>query len=455
MEITKVISFRGAWNRLKQENYNELEEIKTLLSQFIEEYNIEKSMPVDRESNSNYFLNVPKIWSKVCLNHRWQTLGRKTRSGYGQVVDFREVGPVKNKVSITLPFYNLQHVNKWLFQLTSVVVRNGIVKIPIMLLPVDEMHRLAPFKVKYEVYEKQLLAVNPLTQGYPFLILGFKENGDALEPDVIELDVDDFKLNNVTIERSIEFPPEFYQAGINILSFFGTYIRDQYPSENAKVKIEQDGNMVRLVVETTDGKTEVVEKALEEYQLIVSGKEPAEKFTTNEKLILELKQEVRLFKVRVESQMDIIQLQAGQIEKLFKMVGEGLTNKAPLVIDFKPVITASSVINFNQNISSALGTIAELKDLLPKESSAFRDIEDLEISLEKLEKETDPNIVRRSPALSKFRRIIDTITEGNTELEKAIKAVTNGWGIFKDLAGKYNKIAEWCGLPQVPKVFTS
>jgi hypothetical protein len=74
--------------------------------------------------------------------------------------------------------------------------------------------------------------------------------------------------------------------------------------------------------------------------------------------------------------------------------------------------------------------------------------------LEAVEKEKDPQVVRKSSAMSKFKRFIDKVTEGNNEVEKAIIAVEHGWDIFKDLAGKYNSIAQWCGLPQVPKIFT-
>jgi hypothetical protein len=52
--------------------------------------------------------------------------------------------------------------------------------------------------------------------------------------------------------------------------------------------------------------------------------------------------------------------------------------------------------------------------------------------------------------MSKFKRLIDKVTDTGSELNSAIKKAERGWEIFSDLAGKYNKLAEWCGLPVVP-----
>jgi len=37
--------------------------------------------------------------------------------------------------------------------------------------------------------------------------------------------------------------------------------------------------------------------------------------------------------------------------------------------------------------------------------------------------------------------------------KSALDKVEDGIEIAQDLAGKYNKIAEWCGMPVVPSVF--
>ncbi|MEO1051650.1 MAG: hypothetical protein AAFX87_13560 [Bacteroidota bacterium] len=56
--------------------------------------------------------------------------------------------------------------------------------------------------------------------------------------------------------------------------------------------------------------------------------------------------------------------------------------------------------------------------------------------------------------MSKFKRFIERAKDSNDSLKKAIDVAENGWGTFKDLAGKHNKIAQWCGLPAVPEVLS-
>jgi len=38
-------------------------------------------------------------------------------------------------------------------------------------------------------------------------------------------------------------------------------------------------------------------------------------------------------------------------------------------------------------------------------------------------------------------------------MDKVIKTAKDGIDIARRLAGYYNDIAQWCGLPQVPKPF--
>lgn len=188
-----------------------------------------------------------------------------------------------------------------------------------------------------------------------------------------------------SLVKAIEFPPEYQQAGVGILSYFGTYLREQYPEEKAKVKIEQDGLTVR---------------------------------------------------------------------QLLTLVSSGLAAKSQIIIDNRPTAEVVNSINISGNFSSALGTINELEELIHPDDKVLQEIEAVKKALEVLKKEQDPEKVKESSSMSKFKRLVDKLTEGNSEIKKAVEAVSGGVDIIRDLAGKYNSIAQWCGLPQVPKVFT-
>jgi hypothetical protein len=147
-------------------------------------------------------------------------------------------------------------------------------------------------------------------------------------------------------------------------------------------------------------------------------------------------------------------VQKGQIDKLMNILGQGLTNKSPIHIDFKPVITLDNKVLYNQNVTSLISDISDLKLLLGTSSPEYIELQNLEGSLIAIEKEADPEVVKKSTAMQKLRKFIDTVADGNEQVGKAIKTTETGIDIVRNLAGKYNSIAEWCGLPQVPKIFT-
>lgn len=324
-----------------------------------------------------------------------------------------------------------------------------------MLIPVHSFSReLGNHWIRRESFEmnlEQLEMLAPLSHQYPFLVIGYSNQASITAPEIIELESDLYvEEDSSVIDRCIEFPPEYHQAGLDILNYFGTYLREQYPEENASVRIEQQGLKVRLVIETADGKSETIEKALHEYELIITGAEPPERFANSDKLILELRNELRIAKFRLESQQDFIGMQNGRIDQLLNIVGNGLSQKHEVMIDFKPTITLSNTITINQDVAAALSNVNELMEELPESNDAYFALKELEGSLASIETDNDQESVRRSPAMSKFKRLIDKAAETGSDLNSAIKKAERGWEIFSDLAGKYNKLAEWCGLPVVP-----
>jgi hypothetical protein len=451
MIINKVISYKNAWKNLNEDNQAELEDIIEAIPEFIDDYIASR--------NSDNRLMYKEIWEQKLISRGWQVIERVFFSETGQRISIGNIGPIKNNVCVSVAFGHLEFLNRWLFQQSTLAVKYQIARIPILILPTEEYARRIDERFigrqSLEMALRQIEPLAPLSHSYPFLILGYSGQPTLLGTEIIELPSDPLIIeNDIVIDRCIEFPSEFYQAGLNILNYFGTYLREQYPDEDAKVKIEQNGQIVRLIIETNDGEKEVIEKALEEYQLIVTGQKKPEDITKNQKLILELNSELRIAKYRIETQQDIIQVQRGQIDNLFVMIGNGLTNRTPINIDFKPIITLSTQTIINQDISDALYDISELKQLIPSASNEFIELEDLEGSLATIEKEEKAEVVKNSSAMKKLKKIITSISEGNTELSKALKTAENGIDTLRSLAGKYNKIAEWCGLPQVPSIFT-
>lgn len=447
MHIQKIISFKGAWTFVCENNQSEVNEILESLDDFILgriEVESESIRPLPREA-----------WEKSLYKKGWELVDRTHYSSDGRRIALGRIGPTKNGLSASFPMGSFDHLSRWLFQQSALAVKHGLIKFPIMLVPVrDFARKLESHWMKRETFEmnlSQLELLSPLSHQYPFLIIGYSDQAISGDPEVTEIEPDTYaEASSSVIDRCIEFPPEYHQAGLDILSYFGTYLREQYPEESASVKIEQHGLTVRMIIETESGKSEIVEKALHEYELIITGAEPPERFASSDKLILDLKNELRIAKFRLESQQDFIGLQNGRIDKLLNIVGDGLSKATSVTIDFKPEISLTNNIQTNQNIASALGSLNELLEGVPRSSDAYLAFSELEGSLISIEQNNNPDDVRRSPAMSKFKRLIEKSIENGSTLNSAINKAEAGWEVFKDLANKYNKIAEWCGLPQVP-----
>ncbi len=115
----------------------------------------------------------------------------------------------------------------------------------------------------------------------------------------------------------------------------------------------------------------------------------------------------------------------------------------------------TATFNFPAHIEGLLGSLNELREELeavaPEEA---KEIADLRERLKKLEgtKEEDKAKAKESTALSKTRRWLESVNDTSTALGKTVEKIKGGVGIVQDVAKHYNKIAEWCGLPQVPSV---
>ncbi|MFM5577106.1 hypothetical protein ACET7N_00130 [Aeromonas veronii] len=457
--IKNIMSFMGAWSIVETSHNDELASLRRA----IEHYAMGNVSFIDGIGRNSQRL----IWEKALYDEGWNVTDQEFFTAGGRKLPVRFIGPQKSGLSAQLAFSNPDFLSKWLFTYATLGVRYGITNIPIMVAPMsdsvpknDRNHHVSRLGT-FEYFQEQLEMLSPISLGFPFLIIGYSIQSSLLKTNIIELQQEERFGNgetNVVINRSIEFPPEYHQAGVGILNFFSTYLNENYPSQNATVRIEQKGLKVKMIVESEDGSSEVIEKALHEYEQIMSGKESATKFTHNEKLILELRNEVRVAKFRIESQQDILALQneklrtsESRIDTLLALVGEGLKRDSqPITVCIDSCIQNNMSVTFNSDISSSMGCLEELSELLPKYDDVCLQIFDLSKSLQKIESEKDSEAIRTSSAMTKFSRFIDKLSDTNSSIRKAIDATQEGFEIAQELVIKYNKIASWCGLPSIP-----
>jgi len=154
------------------------------------------------------------------------------------------------------------------------------------------------------------------------------------------------------IERSIEFPPEYKQAGVSILNYFSEILRKKYPESEATVQIKQDGLKVSMIIDTAKGEREIIEKTLNDYGLVITGQMSPEQFTDDKHQIIELKSELRIAQVRIEMQKDLLLDKSAQVDKLFLMLGNTL--QTPQHIHISNQASGGNTIKAQNVTNSAL-----------------------------------------------------------------------------------------------------
>ena len=103
------------------------------------------------------------------------------------------------------------------------------------------------------------------------------------------------------IVRSIEFSHEHFQAGIAILTYFGTILKQKYPSSDAIVRIEQDKSKVRLVINpNSPDEKEIIERTLYEYGMVVTGNMSPDGFLSDPQSIIQLENKLEIAQLELK-----------------------------------------------------------------------------------------------------------------------------------------------------------
>jgi len=114
---------------------------------------------------------------------------------------------------------------------------------------------------------------------------------------------------------------------------------------------------------------------------------------------------------------------------------------------------ARSEFNFTMHLSALQSGLGELREEVEEiEPEAAKEIEAIQQRLEKLEQTPKPEEVKKAGVMNKMKRFFDEANDTGTTLGKTVGKIKGGYKILQDVAGQYNKIAGWCGLPQVPEV---
>ena len=422
MHIREVITYGGAWETLNQKYTQEFESIRSALS-------------------------------GRTLDGRRDFRARLKADGWNHSPSIEVIKPIQDLVlreiilyrrHVAVCFPNGQrHVSAWLYTTAPAMVNYCQVEVPVAIMPLRYAQTVG----------EELGALSPISLPSPFLLVGFSIKPSNIN--ITELKCEEnIRFRQIIVNRAIEFPPQYHQACLGILSYFGSVLREKYPSQEATVKIEQDGLVVRLIVESENGNREVIEKALVEYELVLRGEVQPEEFFVSSTKVLELKNELRIAQLRIDYQCDMIQMQGQQISSLQQLIGHALSGKNHQRVLFSPCITINNTqtneFKFRDVISDANSDLEELIAADVDDSIKTR-LLDLRSALDMARLNGKPDAVANSSGIKKLRALVEDTFKSGSKISEALKAIEGGIETAQSLGRKYNAIAEWCGVPQIPR----
>jgi hypothetical protein len=114
-----------------------------------------------------------------------------------------------------------------------------------------------------------------------------------------------------------------------------------------------------------------------------------------------------------------------------------------------------NTFNFHDCNINLQGSLSELARIVEKKGNkdGAEELKDIAETLEQAEQCKTPEEIKKKGLVNGLKRIVHDLGDEDSNLHKTIGGVKQGVSIAQDIAKGYNDIAQWLGLPQVPKPF--
>ena len=321
MYVERILSLNGAWSILTSKKEDELQDALLVLEALDSEATIEIiGSKQEGGVEIDYLYNSLQTEYQKALKYDFDWTDALPL-GIDRMAIYSDLPPMKNGVLssfvgtdemaggdfasaayLHIPFYFLSGViDVALFFAPSMESINYFISI-------GSHPYISPILPTEDFCRAEMAKFSSLTSQTPIVLAFFSPI--APEKIIVE-EIVPLKVSVPTIERTIEFAPEYYQAGVGLLSYFGEVLRQKDPSTKAKVRIEQDGRIVRLHIESPSGDIETIEKELDQYALVISNQAPPETLFEQRMHIMQLESRLEVAKVELKNAHDLKQLTEG------------------------------------------------------------------------------------------------------------------------------------------------
>ena len=114
-----------------------------------------------------------------------------------------------------------------------------------------------------------------------------------------------------------------------------------------------------------------------------------------------------------------------------------------------------TTFNFHNCNIGLQGNLNDLAQLLSEggNKEEAKELASAAKALEQAQKCKSPEELKKKGIAGRLGRLVKEFEDEDSKLHKTVKGIKNGISIAQDIAEGYNDIAQWAGLPQVPKPF--
>jgi hypothetical protein len=405
MYITKVISINGGWDVLCS-NQPAFDSVETVIAsiKFETLEKLEKSKGVTQGqirqvTLAKFVRNAPLASAKRSVSTR-----KKHENHFNNGVSFDG--------ALSFDMACISAIDRWALVDTERAQMAKYCDVSVLVI-FDHVPKWFYSKQNNELernggqFEKSMLHIKqnliPLYHDRPLVVLGLSEDSSSTE--LIELDN---QLVGKSIERSLEFSPEHYQAGVGILSYFSEILQQKYPDVEAKVKIEQDGFKVRMTVDAPDGSQEIVEEALTNYTLVIAKEIPPESLLEDKLQIHKLKMKLDIAEMEVRNTRSLMMI----ADSTYKERVGSLEQEVGFMR-----ISIKDQMQLTHTAHNLIGLQCEREKVV-----SLARIENQKITLESLVESNSQNI-ELYEALSKLNNMVNTESVDQVEAKEALTVI--------------------------------
>jgi hypothetical protein len=261
----------------------------------------------------------------------------------------------------------------------------------------------------------------------------------------------------------IEFSKDIKAAFYQYLIYFNSFV-EKTKGKDIDMRISDDDTGLTISGNIKD--KELITTYLVEFVGFIKDKidsidpifEKEVTSTEKELVMIELRNQVR----HMTSQLELKNLESrmltGEVSRLVEIIGTEKRNPPPILIQnisqSQSSAVATSTVDLKVELPAFLNNLLEAKNELHSHlnDSQQREMETIDSELIAIDESASKDSINRAP-FKRIKRIFEQLNNPESEWARAVSGTKKGVELLQSLGKKYNKIAPWLALPNIPDVF--